>query len=195
MSIIRPQAWVQTIAPEDATGELAAAYGWQAKSLGEVTEYTQLGSLHPDLVLLRLQTYKTVEASIQGLTPLEQKLVVYVTSTLNQTTHCASGAQLGLEALGADPAVVAKAVANPFDAQTGDERLDAVLHYTAVLAARPGDTTEADIQRLRAAGLSDGDVVALNNLVAYYAYTNRVATGLGLRTPIPERHALKAVPK
>jgi uncharacterized peroxidase-related enzyme len=195
LSNIRPQAWVQTIAPEQATGKLAEAYGWQAKSLGEVTEYTQLGSLHPDLVQLRLQLYKTVEATLTGFTPVEQKLVVYVTSTLNQTPHCASGARLGLEAAGADPVLVERAVANPLEAGTGSERLDAILHYTALVALTPGATSEADIQRLRAAGLSDADIVALNNLVAYYAYTNRVATGLGLRTPIPTHHALKAVPK
>jgi uncharacterized peroxidase-related enzyme len=192
---IRPVAWVKTIAPEDATGTLKEAYDWQAARLGEPTEYTQLGSLHPELVLERLRLYKVVEGSLGGLTALEQKLVVYVTSVVNATPHCASGARLALEQLDADSDLVSRAAATPLDPQTGDSRLDAVIRYTGLLAATPGAVTEADIQGLRAVGLGDADIVALNNLVAYYAYTNRVATGLGLRSAIPERHALHAVPR
>src|SRR5579862_5208500 len=49
--------WIRTVPWNDATGTLKAAYDWQAKRLGEPTEYTQLGSLYPDLVQLRLQLY------------------------------------------------------------------------------------------------------------------------------------------
>ena len=51
----RPQAWVATVAPEDATGRLKEAYDWQAQRLGEPSEFTQLGSLHPELVYERLR--------------------------------------------------------------------------------------------------------------------------------------------
>ena len=41
----------------------------------------------------------------------------------------------------------------------------------------------------------DADIVALNNLAAYYSYTNRVATGLGLRSEVPAAHAVGAAPR
>ena len=43
-------AWIRTIPRNDATGTLKEAYDWQAKRLGEPTEFTQLGSLYPDMV-------------------------------------------------------------------------------------------------------------------------------------------------
>lgn len=195
-----PDAWVRTIDPDDARQDdahrdLTEAYAWQARSLGAVTEYTQLGSLHPPLVRLRLELYKTVEATLTGFTPVERALVVYVASLLNQTPHCASGALLALDAAGAGPRLVARAAADPWDAATGSDRLDAIVRYTALLTATPGEVTRADVDRLRDTGLDDADVVALNNLVAYYAYTNRVATGLGLHSQIPADHALRAVPR
>jgi uncharacterized protein YciW len=52
-----------------------------------------------------------------------------------------------------------------------------------------------DIDALRGVGLSDADIVALNNLAAYYSYTNRVATGLGLRSEVPAAHAVGAAPR
>lgn len=39
---------------------------------------------------------------------------------------------------------------------------------------------ESDIAPLRAAGLSDRDIVDLNQVVAYFNYVNRVAEGLGV---------------
>src|SRR5580693_9264817 len=98
----RPQAWVTTVAPEEADGALKEAYDWQAKRLGEPTEFTQLGSLYPDIVLQRLQLYKTVEACPSSLSPLERQMAALVTSLLNETPHCASGLLLKLESLGAE---------------------------------------------------------------------------------------------
>src|SRR5712691_3366037 len=67
-------AWIRTIPREDATGTLKEAYDWQAKRLGEPTEFTQLGSLYPELVMQRLHLYKTVEACPSGLSPVERQL-------------------------------------------------------------------------------------------------------------------------
>ncbi len=187
-------AWVETVAPADADGVLKDAYDWQSRRLGEPTEYTQLGSLLPDVVFERLRLYKVVEDAPSDLSELEKRLVVYLTSVLNQTPHCASGAKVSLDNLEADDELIAKVVADPFEG-TGDPRLDAIVAYTRLLTLTPGAIEEADIERLRSAGLSDQDIVALNNLSAYYAYTNRVATGLGLRTFVPVQHAVAAVPE
>src|SRR6202035_4982429 len=95
-------AWIQTIPSSDATGTLKEAYDWQAKRLGEPTEFTQLGSLYPELVLQRLQLYKTVEACPSALSPIERQVAALVTSVLNETPYCSSGLVLKLESLGAD---------------------------------------------------------------------------------------------
>ncbi|MBV9578837.1 MAG: hypothetical protein JO057_09630 [Chloroflexi bacterium] len=93
-------AWIQTVPWSEASGTLKEAYDWQAKRLGEPTEYTQLGSLYPDLVQLRLQLYKVVEACPSGLSPIERQMAALVTSVLNETPHCSSGLMLKLESLG-----------------------------------------------------------------------------------------------
>jgi uncharacterized peroxidase-related enzyme len=191
----RPDAWVATIAPEDAEGRLKEAYDWQAQRLGAPTEFTQLGSLHPDLVYERLRLYKTVEDVASGLSERERLLVVYLTSVLNDTPHCASGARVKLSAAGIDDDLVAQLAAGPAAPATGDRRLDAILRYAATLTRSPGRVTAADIDGLRAVGLDDADIVALNDLIAYYNYVNRVATGLGLKSEIPFEHALGAVPR
>jgi uncharacterized peroxidase-related enzyme len=191
----RPQAWVTTVAPEEADGLLKEAYDWQAQRLGEPTEYTQLGSLHPELVYERLRLYKVVDQLESGLTDTEKHAVVYVTSVLNQTPHCASGARHKLELEGVSDELVTQLADDPLAARTGSTRLDEIVRYTVILARSPGAIGENDIDALRRAGLSDADIVALNNLAAYYSYTNRVATGLGLRSEVPAAHAVGAAPR
>jgi uncharacterized peroxidase-related enzyme len=193
--ITRPQAWVTTVAPEEADGLLKEAYDWQAQRLGEPTEYTQLGSLQPELVYERLRLYKVIDQLESGLTDTEKHAVVYVTSVLNETPHCASGARHKLELEGVSDELVTQLAVDPLAGGTGSARLDEIVRYTAILTRSPGGVTERDIDALRGVGLSDADIVALNNLAAYYSYTNRVATGLGLRSEVPAAHAAGAAPR
>ena len=131
-------------------------------------------------------------------TSRERLFATLVTSVLNGTVHCASGARARLEELGADPAIVAAIGDGPevsWQAIADDPRLAAILRYAVRLTRAPAQVSRADLDGLREAGLSDLDILDLNNLVAYYNYVNRVANGLGLRTRIERReHALAAVP-
>src|SRR5439155_20680754 len=158
-------------------------------------EYTQLGSLYPDLVMQRLQLYKTVEGCPSNLSPLERQLAALVTSELNQTPHCSSGLHLKLSLLGADRELLHRVSSDPRTARSGDARIDAIIEYAVKLTLHPGQVEEADIGALRAQGLQDLDILDLNNMVAYYCYTNRVANGLGLKSSIGSaREATLALP-
>jgi uncharacterized peroxidase-related enzyme len=188
-------AWIRTIPHDEAIGTLKEAYDWQAKRLGEPTEFTQLGSLYPEMVMQRLQLYKTVEGCPSGLSPIERQLAALVTSVLNETPHCSSGLRLKLESLGMTRGYIERVCDDPDTAHSGDARQDAIVDYAVKLTEHPGQVGEADIQALRLHGLADLDILDLNNMVAYYCYTNRVANGLGLKTEIGStREATLALP-
>src|SRR5258708_31854904 len=123
-------AWIRTIRRSEATGMLKEAYDWQANRLGEPTEFTQLGSLYPALVMQRLQLYKTVEACPSQLSPIERQMAALVTSVLNETPHCSSGLCLKLESLGADRRFLDSVCADPRTARAGDARLNAIMDHT-----------------------------------------------------------------
>jgi uncharacterized peroxidase-related enzyme len=187
--------WIRTIPREEATGTLKEAYDWQAKRLGEPTEFTQLGSLYPEMVMQRLQLYKTVEGCPSGLSPVERQLAALVTSVLNETPHCTSGLRLKLESLGVTRSYIDRVCSDPHTARSGDVRQDAIVAYAIKLTEHPGQIDTSDIEALRGHGLEDLDILDLNNMVAYYAYTNRVANGLGLKTEIGStREATLALP-
>ncbi len=55
-----------------------------------------------------------------------------------------------------------------------------MLAYAEKLTARPGDMVETDVETLRSVGFSDRDVLDICEVVAYYAYANRIVDGLGV---------------
>ncbi len=55
-----------------------------------------------------------------------------------------------------------------------------MLDYSVKLTEAPWDMQEADLEPMRAAGLSDVDILDVNLVTAYFAYVNRVADGLGV---------------
>ena len=55
-----------------------------------------------------------------------------------------------------------------------------MLRYAVKLTVLPSEMTEDDVSSLRRAGFSDLDVLHIAEVVAYYAYANRIADGLGI---------------
>ena len=188
-------AWIDTVPWADAEGPLRDAYDWQAAALGEPAEFTMLGSLYPPIVEERLRLYRAVEHCPSGLSAIERQSAALVTSRLNGTDHCASGLRLKLDSLGLAAEVLDAIDADPASVRSGDGRLDAICVYAAKLTQTPAAVTEDDLEPLREHGLSDLDILDLNNMVAYYAYINRVVMGLGLRSVMTSTHqATSAVP-
>ena len=58
----------------------------------------------------------------------------------------------------------------------------AMLEYSVKLTLTPGEMVQADVAALRDAGFSDRDILDIAEVVAYYAYANRIADGLGIQT-------------
>lgn len=57
-----------------------------------------------------------------------------------------------------------------------------MIEYAVKLTRTPGAIEEADVIALRELGLSDRDILDVNQVTAYFAYVNRVADGLGMVT-------------
>ena len=61
-----------------------------------------------------------------------------------------------------------------------EARLGAALRHLDMVTIRPSEATEADVDKLRLAGISEPDIVRLSELVAFVNYQVRVIAGLRL---------------
>ena len=57
-----------------------------------------------------------------------------------------------------------------------------MLRFATKLTTAPAAMNDADTDALRSAGFSDRDILDIVEVVAYYAYANRIADGLGVET-------------
>ena len=169
--------WIRTVDPEHADGALADAYGWQARKLGRPTEFTQLGSLAPDVVHARLVLYRASENVPSRLSSTQRLLISYLTSVLNATPHCASLARTQLCVSNSEALLLALDRRDYASLSSADA---ALARYVEKLTLRPGEIAESDIRALRSVGFDDLDILDANNQCAHLNYTNRVANGLGL---------------
>lgn len=55
-----------------------------------------------------------------------------------------------------------------------------MLDYAVKLTRTPGAMERSDLDPMRATGFSDRDILDITEVVAYYAYANRMADGLGI---------------
>lgn len=186
--------WVSTIPYDEAAGELKAHYDRQARALGEPTEMTLAGSLHPDLVGARLDLYAATERCPSRLTARQRSLISFVTSAINQTGYCMSQVTVKLRQTGLGDDEIAALAADPAGVCL-DAPDAAAVAYAAKLTRDPGSITESDIDDLRAAGFDDLDIVDINSQCAHLNYVNRVVMGLGIHTIVdPDFPAYDAIP-
>jgi uncharacterized peroxidase-related enzyme len=184
-------AWIRTIAADQAEGRLAEVYQWQAETLGRPTEFTELGSLDPELVLARLVLYRASENVDSSLTVEQCVLISYLTSILNDTPHCSSVSRAAMERLDGQADVRDALDRRDYDALAPADT--ALARYVEKLTLTPALIGLDDIEALRTAGFGDLEIVHANNQCAHLNYTNRVANGLGLRHEAPpeERSAAR----
>lgn len=76
--------------------------------------------------------------------------------------------------------LVARVLDDPASADVDPARR-AMLGYARKLTRTPDAMVEGDVEALRRAGFADRDVLAIAEVVAYYAYANRIADGLGVQ--------------
>ena len=63
-----------------------------------------------------------------------------------------------------------------------DARQLAAVRYAERLTRDPAGMTPDTVEAMRAAGWDDGEILEINQVVAYFAYANRTVLGLGVDT-------------
>ena len=60
------------------------------------------------------------------------------------------------------------------------DRQRALIAYAVALTCVPASVTNADVETLRRAGLTDAGIHSASAVIAYFNFVNRIALGLGV---------------
>jgi uncharacterized peroxidase-related enzyme len=96
------------------------------------------------------------------------------------THHWANARRLMADPVRADAVHQALQERQPHKAFTGKEL--ALLVYAGKLTTDVAHMVKADIDALHAVGCDDGEILEVNQVCAYFNYSNRLLNGLGVST-------------
>ncbi len=153
-----------------------------------------LGLAHrPDELRAFLAYHDAVMERESGLSKAEREMVVVATSGARSCTYCvvAHGAILRVRAK--DP-LISDSVATNFRQAPVTPRQAALLAYAVKLSTEPELVEDADLDALRAHGLSDDDIWDVGAVTAFFAMSNRLAHAMAL-VPNEEFHLMGRVPR
>ena len=179
-------AWIRMIPLEHATGKLAEMYERVKTPHGTVDNVMRAHSLRPHTMEGHVVLYRSVLHNPDNTLPFWFLEVVasYVSMTnrcdYSLTHHWANARRLMNDPQRAKLVRQALDEAKPEKAFAGKEC--ALLDYARKLTANVGDMAKADFDALRAAGCDDGEILEVNQVVAYFNYSNRLLNGLGVTT-------------
>jgi uncharacterized peroxidase-related enzyme len=179
-------ACITMIPLEEATGYLKEMYEKVKTPHGTVDNVMRVHSLRPRTMEGHVVLYRSVLHSPDNTLPLcLLELVASYTSIINQcayslTHHFANARRLLRDERRADAIHEALASRRPETQFSGKEL--AILRYTAKLTEAVGRMNPGDVEALRAAGCSDGEILEVNQVCAYFNYSNRLLNGLGVTT-------------
>lgn len=178
-------SWIERITYERASGRLRTIYDRVKGPHGELDNILTVHSLRPHTLEGHMALYKNVlhHSSNRLSTSLLETIGIYV-SVLNRCDYCVDHHVAGLGRLLSDDRRASEIRASlETDALgTFDPRERAMLSYARQLTLDPASVGEDDLERLRVAGLDDGEILEVNQVAAYFAYANRTVLGLGVTT-------------
>lgn len=185
-TIVPAIAWIRTVEPDQADGDLAALYERVRTPHGTVDNVMKAHSLRPHTLEGHLALYRSVLHNPANTLPswfLET--VASYTSIVNRCEyslahHFTNVRRLLDDEPRANRILAALEAGRPQDAFEGKQL--ALLRYARKLTAEVGAMSEHDVAALREAGADDGEILEVNQVCAYFNFSNRLLNGLGVST-------------
>ena len=179
--------WIDTVPYAAATGKLRQLYDRIKGPDDNVDNIMMMHSLRPHTMEAHMAVYKYVLHHSANTVPkwFLETIGVWV-SLLNRCNYCVDHHFAGLQRLLNDrqrgDALLAAMKSRQIDGCALSAKEKSALRYAEALTLAPASLSEADVGDLRASGWTDGEILEINQVTAYFAYANRTVLGLGCST-------------
>lgn len=177
-------AWIKTVAYENARGRLKKLYN-RIKGPGNNVDNIMIAhSLRPHSLEGHMTLYKNIlHHSANEMPKWKLEAIGVYVSNLNNCRYCRDHHLEGMRALlgDADKAnlIMAALDSDRPEQAFGGKDLE-MMKYARKLTLKPAEVEERNIERMRATGLTDGEILEINQVVSYFCYANRTVLGLGV---------------
>ncbi len=153
---------------------------------GTVDNVMRVHSLRPNTMRGHVVLYRAALHDTKNTIPtwLQETISSYV-SVLNNCPYSLANHWANARHLIADDAR-ADAIEHALHSDSLDSVFDgqelALINYAKKLTCSPDSMVEEDVIEMREAGLDDGQILEVNQIICYFNYVNRLLNGLGVQT-------------
>lgn len=177
-------SWIETISYENASGNLRKLYNRVKGPNNNVDNIMLAHSLRPHTMSGHMALYKNVIHNSNNTVPkwLLETIGVYV-SKLNNCDYCVDHHSQGLKRLLNDEEKFENIQVNLQSEEfckIFDSKYARALKYAKLLTLNPSSITKNTIDELLKDGFTNGEVLEINQVTAYFNYANRTVLGLGV---------------
>lgn len=178
--------WIQHLTYDQADTSLKKIYNRVKGPDNKIDNILMVHSLRPHTLTGHMTLYKNVIHNTNNTLPkwYLEALGVYV-SFLNKCDYCVHHHFAGLQKLWNDQ----EKSAAFYDALRHNSLQDHFekkwfkgISYANMLTLNPRKLGLHDVDHLKTAGFTDGEILEINQVVSYFNYANRTVLGLGVHT-------------
>lgn len=172
--------FITTIAEDEAEGAVADYYRAQKAFWGFVPNYAGAFSSRPDVA----QAWNMLNSTVRdGMDRRRFEIATIAAARALRSTYCTAAHSKFLRDVCADADTLALINADPSGAGL-PEQDRAVYEFATKVATDAASVEQSDIDRLRATGLTDGDIADVVFAAAARSFFTRVLDGLGAQLDV-----------
>jgi uncharacterized peroxidase-related enzyme len=179
-------SWIKVIPFDEATGKLKQIYDKIKGPNNQIDNVLSIHSLRPHTLMGHMSLYKNVLHHSDNTFPnwFLEFLGAY-TSYINHCDYCYQHHFEGMKRFLNDNEK-ARLLKFHIENDSLDKILDkvelALSNYAKDLTLKADNITEEDVKNLKTLGITDGELLEVNQVVSYFNYANRTVLGLGVNT-------------
>lgn len=167
--------FISAVPEEAATGAVAEYYHQQSSAWGFLPDYAAAFSTRPDVA----QAWNVLNAAVrEGMDRRRFELATIAAARALRSTYCTAAHSKFLRDVCGDEPTLTMLAADPSGASLGEQDR-AVYEFASKVASDASSVTQADVDGVRAAGLSDPEIADIVFAAAARSFFTRVLDGLG----------------
>lgn len=178
-------SWIRTIPYQESDNKLKKIYDRVKGPDGTIDNVLLIHGLRPHTLEGHMTLYKSVLHHGGNCLPkwYLETVGIYV-SFLNKCQYCVDHHLAGLQRLLKEEefAKLRQALESERLEEYFGSKEIAGLNYARDLTTDAQKVAESAVQSMRSAGLNDGEILEINQVVSYFNYVNRTVLGLGVNT-------------
>ncbi len=179
-------SWIKTIPFEEATGKLKSIYQKIKGPNNYLDNILTVHSLRPHTLTGHMSLYKNVlHHSANTFDNWFLELLGSYVSYLNRCDYCYRHHFEGMKRFLEDDIKAEKirvCIESDDFSSLLSSKEQALAQYAKTLTLKPTELDKSFIDHLRSLEVSDGEILEVNQVVAYFNYANRTVMGLGVNT-------------